>query len=138
MDATGNERIYRMRAKRSGRSLSVWLYAEEARMFKNIKSMTGDTNDNIIKDAIQDLYDKVLQEAVFSVGRKIRSELKKSVPSRVKLKIYYIDLVQILKLELTTPTLLKNELNRLKIPNYSGKVGKWRVSQVKTLLQLSD
>ena len=38
MGAPGRERMQRLRGKREGRSLSVWLYADTARQFKNLKT----------------------------------------------------------------------------------------------------
>jgi hypothetical protein len=70
------ERIRKLRESREGRTLSVWLYGEEARMFENIRILTNDTNDAIIKDAIQDLYEKIFSDKCSKI---IADRLKKEM-----------------------------------------------------------
>lgn len=133
------DRIRNMRENRDGRTLSVWLWADETRMFDNIKILTGDKNDNIANCAIQDYYEKVFSEKCDQLIDEIRNKLrqKRSRSSKAGLRIRYMDLVRVLNLEFSTAERIKNEMNRLKVPNYSGMTGTWKISQVRKLLHVT-
>jgi signal recognition particle GTPase len=109
-------------------------------MFNNLKTMTGDTNDNIIKEAIQDLYDKIFHEKCNKLICEIRNKQRKkqSRSSKAGLRICYMELIRLLNLEFSTAERIKNEMNRLNVPNYSGMTGTWKISQVRKLLHVTE
>ncbi len=53
------ERMRKMRQKRKGQSLTVWLYPEAANAYKKIKRLAGQTNDEIVNFAVREIYHSV-------------------------------------------------------------------------------
>lgn len=128
------ERVRELRKKREGRSLSTWLYADEARMFKNIKELTGDTNDTIVNRAIREVYDSIFLTQCAKIIDTIKTRQKEAKPSRPELKKDYIKLIRILQLEYSSAKSLKDAMNRFDVPDYNGKAGTWKIAQVRKLM----
>ena len=129
------ERMQKLRKKREGRSLSVWLYADTARMFKNIKTLTKDTNDAIVNKAIQEIYDTVFNRHCYELINKIQGmQNKPGQASRSGLTALYRELAGILHLDYPKAESIKKAFNSLNVPNYSGKTGTWRINQVRKFL----
>ena len=69
------ERIRKMRQRREGQSLTVWLYPEAAHVFKKIKKLTGQTNDEIVNLAVREIYNSIYLAQVNKQVERIRTKL---------------------------------------------------------------
>jgi hypothetical protein len=128
------ERIRKMRQRRKGQSLTVWLYPEAANVFKKIKKLTGQTNDEIVNLAVQEIYHSVYYGQVNKSIERIRVKLSEEVP-RIEMATLYRDLIRIFQLDLDSEADIKKALNSWEIPNYSGKTGNWKINQVRELMK---
>ncbi|BBO86777.1 hypothetical protein DSCO28_73430 (plasmid) [Desulfosarcina ovata subsp. sediminis] len=134
MATAAKDRVRKYREKREGRSLSVWLNPAAARKFKNIKTLTGATNDAIIGRVIDEAYDSIFFSHCHQVIAEINSQLDQDHPDHSRLTPLYKQLIAILKLDYPSAPQIKDAMNSFKVPNYSGKIGTWKVSQVRKLL----
>lgn len=134
MGTPGKERIRKMRQKRKGQSLTVWLYPEAANVFKKIKKLTGQTNDEIVNLAVQEIYHSVYYDQVNKRVKLIRTKLSEEVP-RSEMATLYRDLIRIFQLDYYSAADIKKALNSFEIPNYSGKTGTWKINQVRKLMK---
>ena len=128
------ERIRKMRQKRKGQSLTVWLYPEAAHVFKKIKKLTGQTNDEIVNLAVQEIYHSVYYGLVNKSIERIRVKLSEEVP-RIEMATLYRDLIRIFQLDYDSASGIKKALNSWEVPNYSGKTGNWKINQVRELMK---
>jgi len=128
------ERIRKMRQRREGQSLTVWLYPEAAHVFKKIKKLTGQTNDEIINLAVREIYHSVYYDQVNKRIKLIRTKLSEEVP-RSEMATIYRDLIRFFQLDNYSATDIKKFLNSFEIPNYSGKTGSWKINQVRELMK---
>jgi hypothetical protein len=128
------ERIRKMRQKREGQSLSVWLYPEASRVLKKIKKLTGQTNDEIVNLAVREIYSSVYFGQVNKRVELIRAKLSEEVP-RSEMATIYRDLIRIFQLDYDSAADIKKALNSFEIPNYSGKTGNWKINQVRELMK---
>ncbi len=92
------ERMRKMRQKRKGQSLTVWLYPEAANVFKKIKKLTGQTNDEIINLAVREIYNSVYYAQVKKSIERIRTKLSEEIP-RIEMATLYRDLIRIFQLD---------------------------------------
>ena len=88
------ERIRKMRQRRKGQSLTVWLYPEAANAFKKIKKLTGQTNDEIINLAVREIYNSIYLAQINKQVELIRTKLSEEVP-RSEMVPLYRDLIRI-------------------------------------------
>jgi len=123
-----------MRQKREGQSLSVWLYPEATSVFKKIKKLTGQTNDEIVNLAVREIYNSIYLAQVNKQVERIRTKLNKKV-SRSEMVPLYRDLIRIFQLDYDSAADIKKALNSWEIPNYSGKTGNWKINQVRELMK---
>ena len=128
------ERIRKMRQRRKGQSLTVWLYPEAANAFNKIKKLTGQTNDEIINLAVREIYHSVYYDQVNKRIKLIRTKLSEEVP-RSEMATIYRDLIRIFQLDYYSAADIKKALNSFEIPNYSGKTGTWKINQVRELMK---
>jgi hypothetical protein len=128
------ERIRKMRQKRKGQSLTVWLYPEAAHVFKKIKKLTGQTNDEIVNLAVREIYNSIYYGQVNKRVERIRSKLNEKV-SRSEMVLLYQDLIRIFQLDYDSAADIKKALNSFEVPNYSGKTGNWKINQVRELMK---
>ena len=126
------ERIRKMRQKRKGQSLTVWLYPEAAHVFKKIKKLTGQTNDEIINSTVREIYNSIYYGQVNKSIERIRVKLSEEA-ARIEMATLYRDLIRIFKLDFDSAADIKKALNSWEAPNYSGKTGNWKVNQVRAL-----
>ena len=134
MGTPGKERIRKMRQKRKGQSLTVWLYPEAANVFKKIKKLTGQTNDEIINLAVLEIYNSIYLAQINKQVERIRTKLSEKV-SRSEMVPLYRDLIRIFQLDYDSAADIKKALNSFEIPNYSGKTGTWKINQVRELMK---
>jgi hypothetical protein len=134
METPVKERIRKMRQKRKGQSLSVWLYPEAARVLKKIKKLTGQTNDEIVNLAVREVYSSVYFGQVNKRVELIRTKLSEKV-SRNEMPPLYRDLIRIFQLDYDSAADIKKALNSFEVPNYSGKTGNWKINQVRELMK---
>jgi len=128
------ERIRKMRQRRKGQSLTVWLYPEAANAFKKIKKLTGQTNDEIVNLAVREIYNSIYLAQVNKQVERIRTKLNEKV-SRSEMATIYRDLIRIFQLDYYSAADIKKALNSFEIPNYSGKTGTWKINQVRELMK---
>jgi hypothetical protein len=128
------ERIRKMRQRREGQSLTVWLYPEAAHVFKKIKKLTGQTNDEIVNLAVREIYNSIYYGQVNKRVERIRSKLNEKV-SRSEMVLLYQDLIRIFQLDYDSAADIKKALNSFEVPNYSGKTGNWKINQVRELMK---
>ena len=128
------ERVRKMRQKRKGQSLAVWLYPEAANVFKKIKKLTGQTNDEIVNLAVKEIYNSIFYAQVNKSIERIRVKLSQKVP-RIEMATLYRDLIRVFQLDFVSKTDIKKALNSWEIPNYSGKTGNWKINQVRELMK---
>ena len=128
------ERIRKMRQKRDGQSLTVWLYPEAAHIFKKIKKLTGQTHDEIVNLAVREIYNSLYLAQINKQMERIRTKLSEKV-SRSKMIPMYRDLIRIFQLDYDSTSGIKNALNSWKVPNYSGKTGNWKINQARELMK---
>jgi len=128
------ERIRKMRQKRKGQSLTVWLYPEAANVFKKIKKLTGQTNDEIVNLAVREIYNSIYLAQVNKQVERIRTKLNEKV-SRSEMATIYRDLIRIFQLDYYSAADIKKALNSFEVPNYSGKTGNWKINQVRELMK---
>jgi hypothetical protein len=128
------ERIRKMRQKRKGQSLTVWLYPEAANVFKKIKKLTGQTNDEIINLAVREIYNSIYLAQINKQVERIRTKLSEKV-SRSEMVPLYRDLIRIFQLDYDSASGIKKALNSWEVPNYSGKTGTWKINQVRELMK---
>ena len=128
------ERMRKMRQRRDGRSLAVWLYPEAANIFKKIKKLTGQTNDEIVNLAVKEIYNSIYYGQVNKLIERIRVKLSEEVP-RIEMATLYRDLIRIFQLDIASAADIKKALNSWEVPNYSGKTGNWKINQVRELMK---
>jgi hypothetical protein len=128
------ERIRKMRQKREGQNLTVWLYPEAAHAFKKIKRLAGQTNDEIVNLAVREIYSSVYFGQVNKRVELIRAKLSEKV-SRNEMAPLYRDLIRIFQLDYDSAADIKKALNSFEVPNYSGKTGNWKINQVRELMK---
>jgi len=128
------ERIRKMRQRRKGQSLTVWLYPEAANAFNKIKKLTGQTNDEIINLAVREIYHSVYYDQVNKRIKLIRTKLSEEVP-RSEMATIYRDLIRIFQLDYDSAAGIKKAFNIFEVPNYSGKTGTWKINQVRELMK---
>ncbi len=128
------ERIRKMRQKRKGQSLTVWLYPEAANVFKKIKKLTGQTNDEIVNLAVREIYNSIYLAQVNKQVERIRTKLNEKV-SRSEMVPLYRDLIRIFQLDYDSASDIKKAFNIFEVPNYSGKTGTWKINQVRKLMK---
>lgn len=134
MATPAKERMAKMRKKRKGKALSVWLYPDTARIFQKIKTLTGETNDTIAEMAFRAFYENVFLKRINELALAIREHQKAEKP-KDELTELYRELVTVLCLDYGTADEIKKALNQLDIPNYSGNAGTWKVNQIRSLLK---
>jgi len=134
MGTPGKERIRKMRQKRKGQSLTVWLYPEAANAFKKIKKLTDQTNDEIVNLAIREIYNSIYLAQINKQVERIRTKLSEKVP-RSEMVPLYRDLIRIFKLDYDSASGIKKALNSWEVPNYSGKTGNWKINQARELMK---
>jgi hypothetical protein len=71
-----------MRQKRKGQSLTVWLYPEAAHVFKKIKKLTGQTNDEIVNLAVRAIYNSIYLAQTNKLIELARTKLSKETALR--------------------------------------------------------
>jgi hypothetical protein len=128
------ERMRKMRQKRKGQSLTVWLYPEAANLFKKIKKLAGQTNDEIVNLAVKEIYNSIYYGQVNKSIEHIRVKLSEKVP-RIEMATLYRDLIRIFQLDFNSAADIKKALNSWEVPNYSGKTGNWKINQVRELMK---
>ena len=128
------ERIRKMRQRRKGQSLTVWLYPEAANVFKKIKKLTGQTNDEIVNLAVKEIYNSIYLVQVNKRVERIRTKLNEKV-SRSEMVPLYRDLIRIFQLDYDSAAGIKKAFNIFEVPNYSGKTGTWKINQVRELMK---
>ena len=128
------ERIRKMRQRRKGQSLTVWLYPEAANVFKKIKKLTGQTNDEIVNLAVREIYNSIYLAQINTQVERIRTKLSEKV-SRSEMATIYRDLIRIFQLDYDSAVDIKKALNSWEVPNYSGKTGNWKINQVRELIK---
>lgn len=133
MATPAKERMAKMRQKRQGRALTVWLYPETERIFGKLKTLTGDTNDTIAEKAFRDFYEAAFFRRVNDLALSIRDHLKADAP-KDELTALYRELVAVLSLDYASADEIKKALNQLEIPNTSGATGNWKIDQVRHLI----
>ena len=133
MGIPAKERMAKMRKKRDGRALTVWLYPESSRAFGKIKTLTGEPNDAIAGKAFQAFYESIFFKRINELALAIQDHLKADKP-KDELRGLYRELVAVLSLDYGTANEIKKALNQLEIQNYSGSIGTWKIDQVRTLI----
>ena len=128
------ERIRKMRQKRKGQSLTVWLYPEAAHIFKKIKKLTGQTNDEIVNLAVKEIYNSTYLAQINKQVERIRTKLSEKI-SRNEMVPLYRDLIRIFQLDYDSAAGIKKAFNIFEVPNYSGKTGTWKINQVRELMK---
>jgi hypothetical protein len=128
------ERMRKMRQKREGQSLTVWLYPEAARAFKRIKTLTGQTHDEIVNQAVRKAYNIVFLGQVNELVERIRAKLSEKA-SMSELAPLYQDLIRIFQLDYDSAADIRKAFNNLEVPNFSGKTGNWKINQVLELMK---
>jgi hypothetical protein len=134
MGTPGKERIRKMRQKRDGQNLTVWLYPEAANAFKKIKKLTDQTNDEIVNLAVREIYNSIYLAQVNKQVERIRTKLSEKV-SRSEMTTLYRDLIRIFQLDYDSAADIKKAFNIFEVPNYSGKTGTWKINQVRELMK---
>ena len=99
MGTSPKERMRKLRQKREGRALSVWLYADTARMFKNIKTLTKKTNDSIINDAVQKAYESIFSKRCYEIINEIKAKQNEPAPVKNELTGLFRKLIEVLQLD---------------------------------------
>ena len=128
------ERIRKMRQRRKGQSFTVWLYPEAANVFKKIKKLTGQTNDEIVNLAVREIYHSVYYDQVNKSIESIRIKMSEEAP-RNEMATLYRDLIRIFQLDYDSAADSKKAFNIFEVPNYSGKTGTWKINQVRELMK---
>ena len=128
------ERIRKMRQRRKGQSLTVWLYPEAASVFKKIKKLTGQTNDEIVNLAVREIYNSIYLVQVNKQVERIRAKLNEKI-YRSEMVPLYRDLIRIFQLDYDSAAGIKKAFNSWEVPNYSGKTGTWKINQVRELMK---
>ena len=128
------ERIRKMRQRRKGQSLTVWLYPEAANAFNKIKKLTGQTNDEIVNLAVREIYNSIYLAQTNELVELVRIHLREEAP-RSEIATLYRDLIRIFQLDYYSAADIKKALNSFEIPNYSGKTGTWKINQVRKLMK---
>ena len=128
------ERIRKMRQRRKGQSLTVWLYPEAANAFNKIKKLTGQTNDEIVNLAVREIYNSIYLAQVNKQVERIRTKLNEKV-SRSEMVPLYRDLIRIFQLDYDSASGIKKAFNIFEVPNYCGKTGIWKINQVGELMK---
>ena len=134
MGTPAKERIRKMRQKRKGQNLTVWLYPEAANVFKKVKKLTGQTNDEIVNLAVREIYNSIYLAQINKQIERIRTKLSEKI-SRNEMVPLYRDLIRIFQLDYDSAADIKKAFNILEVPNYSGKTGTWKINQVRELMK---
>lgn len=127
------ERTRKMRAKRAGRSLSVWLYPPADTYLEKLRALTGEQNNAIVAMALESAYEKLFWEKVGELSLAV-DELQDRSANRAELVPVYRELIAVLAVDYPEPGDLKTVLNQRGVPNMQGDTGKWRVEQVRRLM----
>jgi hypothetical protein len=139
MATQAKDRMRKMRAKRQGRTLSIWLNEDAARIFKKLKTLTNDTNDAIVNMAIQDVYNTVFSNRCYAIIDEIRAkqEAAGEAPGwkvEIELTQLYKTIVEVMRLDYGTAEALKKALNAFSVPTPGGKTGAWKINQVRKFM----
>ena len=132
-ETPAKQRMARMRRKRKGRALSVWLHPPTDTIFDKIKTLTGESNDATIAAALEAAYETLYWKQVRAFSVTIEG-IHRANGSRDELQSAYRALIAILALDYPTPADIKTVLNQRGIPGYTGGVGNWRIDQVRRLM----
>ena len=128
------ERIRKMRQRRKGQSLTVWLYPEATSVFRKIKKLTGQTHDEIVNLAVKEIYNSIYLAQINKQVERIRTKLSKKA-SRSEMVPLYRDLIRIFQLDYDSAAGIKKAFNIFEVPNYSEKTGTWKINQVRELMK---
>jgi hypothetical protein len=128
-------RKWRDRKKnRGGRSLSCWLDLDAARNLDRIKALTGATNDQTIADALGELYQSVWYRKVYDLKAAVEEQISQGAKRKDIARLYH-ELIELLRYDYSSAQAVKAALNKLTVPNYSGKTGSWKIDQVRRPMQ---
>ena len=116
-----------------GRSLSCWLSLDAARNLDRIKALTGETNDQTIADALEELYQSVWHRKVSELQTAIHEQISQGAERQDMTRLYR-KIIKLLRYDYSSAKAVKTVLNQMAIPNYSGKTGNWRIDQVRHLM----
>lgn len=158
------ERVNRWREKKvqkGGRSLSVWLEPETAKMMDHLLDYYGETVSPLITRGIKTLYEVTCNDENFRALREkeqeeeektatyeeykeveidplleeIRGKLDEGIPLR-DLKKILLDWIKTMKSQKVSFKTMADTLNAARIPTLAGK-GKWQEGAVETILILN-
>ncbi len=138
MAKTSQQRVSQLRERRKksgGRSLSCWIELDTARKLDRIKIMTGNTNDTIIHDAIEQFYERVFFNTIAELNIKIQ-ENQKAGAEKLELLLLYKELIKNLQFDYGPLEDLKKVLNHFGVPDLGGHTAKWKVDQIRNLMKL--
>jgi hypothetical protein len=137
MAKTSRDRVKQLRERRKksgGRTLSCWLERYTARKLDLIKEITGHTNDKIIKDALEQFYERVIFDTVAELRLQIQ-EKQKQKAQKPDLLLLYGNLIKNLQYQYIKLEDIKKALNSLGVPDLGGHSGNWKVDQIRQLMK---
>jgi hypothetical protein len=116
-----------------GRSFSCWLNPDAARNLDRIKALTGATNSQVITDALEKLYQSVWYGKVTELKLDIQKRIEQGAKRWDITRLYY-EMIRLLRYDYSSTEAVKAALNHLNVPDYNGKTGKWKIDQVRRLM----
>ena len=119
--------------KLGGRSLSCWLSPDASRNLDRIKALTGATNGQAIADAVEKLYQSVWYSKVTELKTNIQEQIERKANRQDMTRLYH-KIIKILRYDYSSAETVKTALNHLGVPNYNGKTGRWKIDQVRRLM----
>jgi hypothetical protein len=127
-------RKWRDRQKKiGGRSLSCWLSLDAARNLDRIKALTGDTNSQAIADALEKQYQSVWYSKMTELKLNIQKQIEQGAKRWDVIRLYH-EMIKLLRYDYSSAETVKTALNHLGVPNYNGKTGRWKIDQVRRLM----
>lgn len=136
MTKNSKDRVRKWRDRQrelGGRSFSCWLSPDAARNLDRIKALTGATNDQAIADAVEKLYQSVWYGKVNELKTDIQARIEQGATRRDMTRLYH-EMIKFLRYDYGSADAVKAALNHLGVPDYNGKTGKWKIDQVRRLM----
>jgi hypothetical protein len=119
--------------KLGGRNFSCWLSIDAARNLDRIKALTDATNSQAIADALEKQYQSVWYNKVTELKLNIQKQIEQGARRYDMSRLYY-EMIKLLRYDYSSTEAVKSALNHLNVPDYNGKTGKWKIDQVRRLM----
>jgi len=127
---------WRNRQKKiGGRSFSCFLSPDAARNIDHIKALTGATNAQIVADAVEKLYQSVWFGKFTELKANIQEQIEQGAKRQDITRLHH-EMIKLLRHDYSSEEDIKVAFNQLGVPDYSGKPGRWKISQIRILMRL--